>query len=107
MLKCFEYLTEEDFAIVENFTKKAAVLAGHPMHSTGFVPMTNEYCAWTDDQKTEIFRYITGLVIDSFAAICSSFKTRHQCDRFEKFLDCGFSLMEKYAALGICSVSGI
>ncbi|KAF8767584.1 hypothetical protein HNY73_020519 [Argiope bruennichi] len=94
----------KDFAIAENFTKEAAILAGHPFHSTGLVPLRNEYCAWTDDQKSAIFHHITGLLIDAFTAICSSLKTRHQCDHFEKYLDCGFSLMEKYAAIGICSV---
>ncbi|GBM79986.1 hypothetical protein AVEN_47454-1 [Araneus ventricosus] len=104
VLKCYEHLTDEDFAIAENFTKEAAILAGHPFHSTGLVPLRNEYCAFTDDQKAGIFQHITGLLIDAFTAICSSFKTRKQCDHFEKYLDCGFSLMEKYAALGICSV---
>ncbi|GFT04197.1 uncharacterized protein NPIL_600661 [Nephila pilipes] len=101
---CYELLTEENYLEAVGIAREAAEESNLTLESDNLDDQRNEYCAYTEDGKRAVYEHITGKLVDKFTAICSSRSKRRQCSNFEIFLDCGFTLMEKYAAEGKCIV---
>ncbi|GIY18711.1 hypothetical protein CEXT_52191 [Caerostris extrusa] len=93
-------LSNSEFELAFTFARDAAIIAGTSFKSEVIEvdPLVAEYCAFTEEQKTVLFEEIPGMVIDAFMDMCSSFKERSRCKRFEQYLNCGIQEMEKYAA---------
>ncbi|GIY52439.1 hypothetical protein CEXT_305961 [Caerostris extrusa] len=82
------FLTKEEFELAFTFARDAAIIAGTSFKSEVIEvdPLVAEYCAFTEEQKTVLFEEIPGMVIDAFMDMCSSFKERSRCKRFEQYL---------------------
>ncbi|GIY47153.1 uncharacterized protein CEXT_544801 [Caerostris extrusa] len=103
--KCYDWLDAQDREEGKEVILIAAEIANVSFTKDILDEQRAEYCSYSEEEKQIMYKEITGPLVDKFASMCSSYKTRKQCSHFENFLDCGLTLMEKMSAEKKCVIS--
>ncbi|KAF8767581.1 hypothetical protein HNY73_020516 [Argiope bruennichi] len=103
--KCYAMMEEEETQKAISIIKESAGRANVVFMTNNVDGMRDEYCALNEKQKEDMYKEGLDPLLDMYALYCMSYKTKKHCDRLESFLDCGFSIMERYAEEGKCTKS--
>ncbi|CAL1276132.1 unnamed protein product, partial [Larinioides sclopetarius] len=103
--QCYAMLGEEELQKAITIIKEAIERVNLKMESQTVDGMRDEYCDFTDEQKEACFNEGMDTILDMYTSYCMSHRTKKQCDRLENFMDCSFTIMDRYAEEGKCGSS--